>query len=123
VVIQKLATDIARKPPKLKDWNVYSFHTKTKLYYRGLSAPQSLFMKESPGIKTATIQKSTSSFSPLYSKSKLPTDLAKSVGHWLPGVLQALLPSWLWYTPSSENGYKGKGWVRQLSKEISTPGK
>jgi hypothetical protein len=36
---------------------VYSFHTKTKLYYRGLSAPQSFSMKESPGIKTATIYK------------------------------------------------------------------
>jgi hypothetical protein len=57
VVIQKLATDIARKPPKQKDLNVYSFHTKTKLYHRGLSDPQSLSMKESPGIKTATIYK------------------------------------------------------------------
>jgi len=33
VVIQKLAINIARKPPhKLKDWNVYSFHHKIKLY-------------------------------------------------------------------------------------------
>jgi hypothetical protein len=50
VVIQKLAINIARKPPhKLKDWNVYSFHHKIKLYYDDLSALQSIVHKGVPG--------------------------------------------------------------------------
>jgi hypothetical protein len=57
VVIQKLAINIARKPHKLKDWNVYSFQHKIKLYYHDLSALQSLSTKESPSTKTATIYK------------------------------------------------------------------
>jgi hypothetical protein len=125
VVIQKLAIHIARKPPhKLKDWNEYSFHHKN-ITVLSWSISSTIFVHE--GVpryyNCYYLQKSTSSTSPQNSKSRLPTDGARSVDQWQPGVLLVLLPSWLLYKPSSEKGYKEKGWVRQLSKEISTPRK